>query len=393
MAGLASAFRTGFQMADSVERGQEEQRRYEAQQERLARQDERQAKADARQEQLFGLQLESLQHEKERRPTLEKQQDELFKTQQQTAKISQQQSLLNIKAKKKELQQAEIADTWNIGWNEFKDTGTISPETYEKMAASGSGTAFDISNMTDPKYMKAVDNLNNVAKMGFANSDPNQLIGDFNTVFKNDINRFHVTDGAAYNRVTGADVDKEGNFTFKITAFDQEGNPMKTVYSGDPVPYRKLVDGAFSRKAIIASVVAAPQFKAQLDYAHSKYGQKVTGKLETSNIKYAQTLYRDIMDDAEKNKRAVRRSYQDMPMADTKKMDAELAAIDQETNAKIAQLSKMFTKSEISGARIPSTGLGGGQGVDLLNQGQSTTDDEKRAQAIEALKAKGLLKE
>ncbi len=395
MAGLSNAFRTGFNMVDTVERQKEDRRRYEDSQARLDAQDERQAKIDARQEKLFGLQRAKLEHDLERQPTIDKQNDELFKSQLETSKVNRQNILLGMQAKRKEMKQKDITDAWGIGWEEQQATGTISQETYEKMAAAGAGTPFDISDMTDPDYMKSVDNLNAVAKNGFGETDPDMLIGDFNKVFKNEINRFNVTDNAAYNRVTDADVDKDGNFTFQVTAYDGDGNPIKSVYTGDAVPYRKLLDGAFSRKAIIASVVASPEFKAQLDYAHKRYGSKTENSLTTSNVKYAQRLYRDILDDAEKNKREIRRSYQQLgAIGDSKKMQSELDQVDRDAGEKVAQLSKMFTPTEISAARLPIN-IAGNHGGDESpsGSGQSNADDDKRVRAMELLKSKGLLKE
>ncbi|HCG6030277.1 TPA: hypothetical protein ACX3EJ_001032 [Vibrio parahaemolyticus] len=398
MSGLARGFQIGYNMADRVAQEDENKRRYEKGQERLDAQDEENKRRwgiqnarleaqDQRAQESHDVQMESAQHNKERRGIVESQQDQLFKTNIENAR-------LQIKSKVRDLKQADIQDAWGIAYNEFQDTGTISQETFDKMRTYGSGTAFDINNFYDDGYIKSVDYLNDVSKNGLNTADPQKLMQSFNTVYKQDINKFKVTPDSSYNKVTNAQFNKDGSINFEVTGFDSDGNKLGSRYVGQSVPFKNLVDNAFARKTAIASVIAHPEFQAQLQYAHTKWGGNTINNAY-NNVKYAQTLYRDILDDTEKNKREVRRSYQGQPMADPKKMQAELDALDEEQKQKIAQLASQFSPQELMQARIPmpSRGVGGQGGGQTSNNGQSSTDDDKRDKAMEALKKMGLLKE
>ncbi|WP_045405394.1 hypothetical protein [Vibrio jasicida] len=399
MAGLARGFQTGFGLADSVARQDEDRRRYEQQQARLdaqtaeesrryGLQQERLDRQEGRQIALHDLQVDQLQFDKSRRGILAKQQDEAFKTSQDVAQLNMDNVKLQMKELRKEMQMKDIGDIYSIMNEEIENTGEVSLDTYQKAAAISQGTPFALDKVNDQQYIKDVDYLNDVAKFGFDKADPAQLMNSFNNVFKDEINKQMIADGAAYNRITNAEMFKDGSMNFEITAYDNNGNKLESRFVGKQVPFKNLVDSVFARKAIVGSMIAHPEFKAKLDYARTKWSNVKNDKYGYNNVQYAQTLYRDILDDAEKNKRAL--ISKEDPLQSQEDLQGKIDQIDQETKAKIATLYTMFSPQELTMARIPQAAVPQATtGADAQESGQQS----KEQIAIEALKARGLLRE
>ncbi len=405
MAGLTQGFQAGFNMADRLAREEESKRRFGLREERLGRQEERQQQAAERQQQLFESQMEQSQYQKSRRPIIEQREEQQFQTTQKAKQAQIENLNLQMKKAKKEMQMKDITNAYGIAWQEFNDTGTISPETYDNLKQASADTAFDPSAIMDKDYLSSLDFLNNTAQFGFKDVDPNQLMTSFNKVFKPDIDKVMVADGSAYNRVTNAKIDKDGNVTFELTAYDNQGQPIDNRWYGNIIPYSKLVDSAFARKAAAASLVSNPQFMAQMEYMHSqnptKYG-KQGQTLMMNNIKFAQSYYNSALDDLEKNRREILRKYQSNSLMDEKEkqkaINEEMKVVQDSFNQKIVALSSQFSPQELRQARIPMMGLGGGGssiggqggGVNDANQTQGTAtfdDDIKKFLASKGLQA------
>ncbi len=364
MAGLARGFQTGFGLADTVAREDENKRRYEAQQSRLDRQEAesqrryetqqsrldkqeaRQARADERTEGLYKYQIDDLQHKKERRPIIEAQQDKAFAMDMGTKGLQQQNLQMSIKNQVRNMQMQDIRDAWGVAYQEVTDSGQLTPETYNNLLNTSKGTAFDISDLTNPEYTKAVDFLNTSARDPGA-ADPAQLLGSFNTVFKNDINKVAVAPGAAYNRITDATPVKGGKIQFEVTAFDSDGQPLKTMKYGKDIPYEKILDGAVSKKSIAAAVIANPKFEGALKYSHQRFGNKTAANTISPRSKYAQRMYTSIEQEYEKNKRSIMKD-----VIGEKEQQKALAQAQSDRDEKLYAMSSNFNPQELYAAGV-----------------------------------------
>lgn len=409
MSGLARGFNTGFRLADMVAREDESQRRFGLQQERLDNQEaeglrrfnvqqDRLDKQDARQQQQFEANMEQINYAKSRRPFQEQKENTLFDLQTQQSQAAIEQARLNLKDKKKTMQRADIIDAYGVANQEFEKTGTISPDTFEQLQAVAGGTAFDPLTFADQDYIQATDYLTQIAQFGFKDADIDKLMASFNTVYKPEINRLRLADGAAYNRVTDAKAYKDGALQFQVTAYDKDGHPMTSQWHHKVIPYGDLVDNTMARKSVLASVIANPRFHAQLNYLASqtpnKYGQGAQ-QMTMNNIKYLQTFYADSVDDLNKNKRAVYEQIGKSLMGEAEKKKAIEAAVTELEQGHYTQLLALISEadpSELASAHIPVSliqaraqalgllkGLGGGQGQTPPPPAGASFDDEIKA--------------
>lgn len=407
MSGIARGFNTGFRLADMVAREDESNRRFGLQQDRLDRQEEEGArryalqqqrldKQDARAQAQFEMNQEQNEYAKSRRPFQEQKEATLFNLQTQQSQAAMEQARLNIKDKKKTMQRADIVDAYGVANKEFEESGKISPETFQRIAQVSGNTAFDPSTFADQEYIQATDFLSNVAQFGFKDVDMDKLTNSVNKVFKPQINKVNVADGAAYNRITNAKVFKDGAIRFELTGYDKDGNVLKSKWHDKVVPYSDLVDSTMARKTILASVIANPRFHSQMKYLASqnptKYGQG--DKTLMNNISYAQKIYGEAVDDFEKNKRAIYKQYDGAMMSAEDKEKAiakDLAQLEKDHYLKLGGLIESFAPDELANARLPvkqikqalqkylgqsGGGLSGGQGQGST-QGQSFDDEMK----------------
>lgn len=396
MSGFVQGFQGGFNMADNVVRQEENKRRYGLQQDRLDRAEQReidrydkaqarQGKLDAMSEQLHNIQVEQSEYSKSQRPILEQRAQEQHDSLMANQSLNRDNMKLQIKERRKKMKMEDAQLINNIAYQEYLEHETISPETAQKYLEVNAGTPLEIEYLTDPNIAKSLDFLNTQARNGLANTNAQELIGHFNIAFKQDINKLMVHENAAYNKVTQADADKDGQMSFGITAYDQNGKALDTRYFGNVLNYGDLVDKTFGRKALVASMMTNPKFLAQIKYygESAKKGRQ-QGDLDyltKNNVSQVQRLYQDIVKNAEEQKQAIREKYAD-PMAinlDPTKMQAELDAVDVLTQQNIQGLHDNFSPQEINYARIPSpvANKGIGQGspnakkqsaLDLLNQ-------------------------
>ena len=403
MSGFLQGFEGGFGMTDRVMQQHENKRRYGLQQERLNRAESReierydaaqarQGKLDAMNEQLHDIQVEQSEYNKTQRPILEQRAQEQHDSLMANHSLNREAMKLTLKERRKEMKMKDVMHANNILSVELSKTGKISAESLQMYYETTKGTVFEVDYMLDKNVMKSVDALTTYAKNGFANTNTQEVLGHFNTVFKQDINKLMVHENAAYNKVTQADAGKDGQMSFGITAYDQNGKPLDTRYFGDVLNYSAVVDKTFAVKAAMASMLANPKLKAQLEaYGGTAKQLEKQGGLDyvtKNNISQAQRLYQDILKNAEEQKQAIREKYAD-PMAinlDQTQMQAELDAINQWTQQSIQGLHDNFSPQEINYARIPSP---------VANKGIGQADpNAKKQSALDSLnkhlKDKGL---
>ena len=394
MSGFLQGFEGGFGMTDRVMQQHENKRRYGLQQERLNRAESReierydaaqarQGKLDAMNEQLHDIQVEQSEYNKTQRPILEQRAQEQHDSLMANHSLNRENMKLQIKERRKEMKMKDVMHANNILSEELSKTDTISPESLQMYYETTKGTVFEVDYMLDKNVMKSVDALTTYAKNGFANTNTQEVLGHFNTVFKQDINKLMVHENAAYNKVTQADAGKDGQMSFGITAYDQNGKPLDTRYFGDVLNYSAVVDKTFAVKAAMASMLANPKLKAQLEaYGGTAKQLEKQGGLDyvtKNNISQAQRLYQDILKNAEEQKQAIREKYAD-PMAinlDQTQMQAELDAVDSLAQQGIQGLHDNFTPQEINYARIPSP---------VANKGIGQADpNAKKQSALDSL--------
>ena len=393
MSGFVQGFQGGFNMADGVIRQEENKRRYGLQQDRLDRAEQReidrydkaqarQGKLDAMSEQLHNIQVEQSEYSKSQRPILEERAKEQHESLMANQELTRKNMALQIKERRKKMKMEDVREWNGIAYQEFIENGSLSEQTADGYLKATAGTPFELDYILDPNVQKSLDALDQYARSGFQDTNSQEVIGHFNTVFKQDINRLMVhPQGSAYNKVTGVDIGKDGQMSFEVTAYGQNGKPLETRNYGNVLNYSDVVDKAFGRKAVAAAMNADPKFRAQL--IHANQSSKSRGQagdldyLTKNNVSQVQRLYQDIVQNAAKEKKAIREKYAD-PMAinlDPTKMQAELDAVDVLTQQNIQGLHDTFTPQEVQFARIPSAVANKGIGqADPNAQKQSALD-------------------
>ena len=384
-------------MADGVIRQEENKRRYGLQQDRLDRAEKReierydkaqarQGKLDAMSEQLHNIQVEQSEYSKSQRPILEERAKEQHESLMANQELTRKNMELQIKERRKEMKMEDVREWNGIAYQEFIENGSLSEQTADGYLKATAGTPFELDYILDPNVQKSLDALDQYARSGFQDTNSQEVIGHFNTVFKQDINRLMVhPQGSAYNKVTGVEVGKDGQMSFEVTAYGQNGKPLETRNYGNVLNYSDVVDKAFGRKAVAAAMNADPKFRAQLIHANqSSKSRSQAGGIDyvtKNNISQVQRLYQGIVENAEKQKQAVREKYAD-PMSvnlDPTKMQSELDAIDVSIQQSIQGLHDNFSPQEVQLARIPAVLANKGIGqadptakkqssLDLLNQ-------------------------